>query len=66
MNASGFRQRLRRASDTTDEFGDLIGEEGEFGHVYDAMANTEAPWGAVRGADPTGVGFRLGGGVGFW
>ena len=30
------------ASGATDEFGDLIGEEGEFSHQYDAMANTEA------------------------
>jgi RHS repeat-associated protein len=30
------------ASDTTDEFGDLIGEEGESVHQYDALANTEA------------------------
>ena len=29
-------------SSTTDEFGDLIGENGEFAHQYDAMANTEA------------------------
>src|SRR5258708_7731520 len=29
------------ASDSSDEFGDLIGEDGEFVHQYDAMANTE-------------------------
>ncbi len=28
------------ASSTTDEFGDLIGEDGEYIHVYDAQANT--------------------------
>jgi RHS repeat-associated protein len=30
------------ASTTTDEFGDLIGEDGESAHVYDAQANTDA------------------------
>ena len=30
------------ASDTTDEFGDLIGEDGQYIHQYDAQANTNA------------------------
>ena len=30
------------ASDTTEEFGDLIGEDGEYIHQYDAQANTNA------------------------
>jgi RHS repeat-associated protein len=30
------------ASDTSDEFGDLIGEDGEFVHQYDAQADTHA------------------------
>jgi YD repeat-containing protein len=30
------------ASDTTDEFGDLIGEDGEYVHQFDAQANTHA------------------------
>jgi RHS repeat-associated protein len=30
------------ASDTTEEFGDLIGEDGEYVHQYDAEANTHA------------------------
>ncbi|NNM87187.1 MAG: hypothetical protein HKL95_01575, partial [Phycisphaerae bacterium] len=29
-------------SDTTDEFGDLIGEDGQYIHQYDAQANTDA------------------------
>ncbi len=39
------------ACSTTDEFGDLIGEDGLFEHVYDAQANTDAlldPAGAVE------------------
>ena len=30
------------ASDTTEEFGDLIGEDGQYIHQYDAQANTNA------------------------
>lgn len=30
------------ASGTDDEFGDLIGEEGQYAHAYDARANTDA------------------------
>jgi YD repeat-containing protein len=30
------------ASGTQDEFGDLVGEDGEFSHAYDAQANTDA------------------------